>query len=172
MFVCNRWIMQRHFFENLTWFWDGLYQQHSHDAKSLSKCCGKRHYIKDIDKFDKFLTPPPSKKCRCLKWMVPQSIICLPLIGKGLAYWPKTCLSFVFVSHILLPSLYESTSVRQKPLYWFRSDTNTETQIGWYFWANIITETETRFQVEIQSPIFSIIKGPLKPNSLPITKYL
>ena len=35
-------------------------------------------------------------------------------------------------------------SVRPKPLFWFRSD--TETQIGQYFWADTVTDTETRFQ--------------------------
>ena len=42
-------------------------------------------------------------------------------------------------------------SVQPKPLFWFRSD--TETQIGQYFRG-----------------IFFIIKGPLIPNLLPHTK--
>ena len=36
-------------------------------------------------------------------------------------------------------------SVRPKPLFWFRSNTDTETQIGRYFRADIVTNTETRF---------------------------
>ena len=39
-------------------------------------------------------------------------------------------------------------SVRQKPLIWYRSDTDTETQIGRYFQADILTDTETIFQGE------------------------
>ena len=49
-----------------------------------------------------------------------------------------------------------------------RSDTNTKAQIGLYFRADSVTDTETR----IQLPFFSIIKGPTKINFLPNTKYL
>ena len=39
-------------------------------------------------------------------------------------------------------------SVQPKPLFWFKSNTKTETQIGRYFSANTITNTETTFQRE------------------------
>ena len=38
------------------------------------------------------------------------------------------------------------SSIRQKPLFWFRSNTDTETQIGRYFRADTVINTKTRFQ--------------------------
>ena len=59
-------------------------------------------------------------------------------------------------------------SIRPKPLFWFRSNTDTKTQIGGYIWADNVTDTETRFQWN--TPV-SIIKRPLIPNLLSNTKY-
>ena len=42
-------------------------------------------------------------------------------------------------------------------------------QIGRYFRADIVTDTETRFQRENRVTKFLIIKGSLKPNLLPNT---
>ena len=41
-------------------------------------------------------------------------------------------------------SICDQISVRLKPLFWFRSD--TETHIGRYFRADTVTDTETKFQ--------------------------
>ena len=54
-----------------------------------------------------------------------------------------------------------SCSIRPKPLFWFRSNTNTETQIGWYFRADTVTNTETRFQEKNPVANFSHWLGPI-----------
>ena len=71
--------------------------------------------------------------------------------------------------------LYAWCSERQKPLFWFRSNTETETQIGWYFRLIPQSIPKPHFREKIYLPIvcrgiFSIIKGHLKPNLLPNIK--
>ena len=63
-----------------------------------------------------------------------------------------------------------STSVRPKTLFW--SDTKTETQIGQYRnrYQNHISKGESSYLLIVWG-IFSIKKGPLKPNLLPNLKY-
>ena len=60
--------------------------------------------------------------------------------------------------------------VRPKPLFWFRFDTETETQIGRYCnrYRNHISKEESSKTDSMG--YFSIIKGLLKPNLLPNTK--
>ena len=61
-------------------------------------------------------------------------------------------------------------SVRPKPLFWFRSE--TETQNGWYFPANTVTSWwHQNFLVIDIMEFFSTIKGPKKPNFLQNIKY-
>jgi hypothetical protein len=60
---------------------------------------------------------------------------------------------------------------RPKPLFWFRS--NNKSQKGRHFLADTITSPNHISEGEIYLPIlwgFFIIKGPLKPNSLPNIK--
>ena len=65
---------------------------------------------------------------------------------------------------------YSGLNPIPKPLFWFKS--NTETQIGRYFLPDTVTDPETTFQsgdlvTNSLGYFFSVIKGPLKLNLLP-----
>ena len=62
------------------------------------------------------------------------------------------------------------TRVRPKPLFWFRSNTETETQVGRYFQPIPQPIPKPHFKGKILWGIFLIIKGPLKPNLQPNIK--
>ena len=61
------------------------------------------------------------------------------------------------------------TSVRPKPLFWFRYNTDTETQIGQYFRADTVTDTETRFQGE--NPVTNFFYHQRAPKTKFVAKY-
>ena len=64
------------------------------------------------------------------------------------------------------------SSVRPKPLFWFRSD--IEIQNGRYFQADTLTNRNYRYRKKssyLKYRYFSIIKGPLNPNSHSNIKY-
>ena len=61
------------------------------------------------------------------------------------------------------------TSVWPKPLFWFRSDTDTETQIGRYFGADTATDTETRFQGE--NSVTNFFRHKRAPKTKSVAKY-
>ena len=60
-------------------------------------------------------------------------------------------------------------SVRPKPIFWFRCDTDTETQIGRYFRADTVTDTETRFQGE--NPVTNFFHQQRAPKTKFVAKY-
>ena len=62
--------------------------------------------------------------------------------------WLEPQSMFPFVVRFLTACLL--LRVRPKALFWFRTDTDTQAQIGPYFWTNTVTYTETRFQYIFQ----------------------
>ena len=64
---------------------------------------------------------------------------------------------------------YLNYSVQPKPLFWFKSNTDTETKISWYFWANTVTDTETRFQGE--NPVTNFFHHQRAPKTKFVAKY-
>ena len=62
-----------------------------------------------------------------------------------------------------------ANNVWPKPLFWFKSDTKTKSQIGRYILP--IPHFKEKIWLPNSTGYFFIIKGPLKPNLLPHTKY-
>ena len=62
-------------------------------------------------------------------------------------------------------------SVRPKPLFWFTSDTDTETQFGWYFWANMQYCNRYRNQISGENPVNNFFHHQMTPKTKFVAKY-